>query len=596
MKQEIYVVRVGGNARNSLSNNDSLSNNARPSNNDSLSNNGRPSNNDSLSNNGRPSNNDSLPDDREQPRGKGPVPDNDGAPADVLIVGGGPVGLMLAAELRLGGVQPLVLERRSGQRDTPRANGLGGQILELLRYRGVLDRIEAAASGPAHPAPRYPFGDVHVDFSPLPEPPLRGLTLPQPELERLLDERARALGADIRYGAEITGVRQDADRVTADVRGADGTYQVTARYLVACDGGRSRVRESAGFAFPGTVYPEVNRLGQVTVPHSVTRLDNGDLDVPGLGLVRAGAFRRTERGLFGCGWLSEDVLMVSTTEDETTEVDDDAPMTLDELADSIRRVLGAPFPLGEPRRLSRYQFQARQAEHYRDGRILLAGDAAHQFPATGVGLNAGMLDAVNLAWKLAAEIHGWAPDGLLETYHAERHLAGARTMTHTQAQVALRRGQDEAAAALRTVFLELLTDAEPLRRIGALIAGSDIRYPMPYADEHDLTGLFAPNLALHTDAGPISVAELLYAARPVLLVLADRPDLLDAAEGWTHRVDIVTAKSVEQTGHRPADALLIRPDAHVAWAAPADRPATGDPAALRGALTHWFGTPSAAVR
>ncbi|MGW0663780.1 FAD-dependent monooxygenase [Streptodolium elevatio] len=508
--------------------------------------------------------------------------------ADVLVVGAGPVGLMLAAELRLGGVRPLVLERRPQLRDTPRANGLGGQILELLRYRGVLDRIEAASAGVVHPAPRYPFGDVHVDFSSLPEPPLRGLTLPQPELERLLDERARELGADIRHGEEITGVRQRADIVTADVRGPDGTYQVTARYLVGCDGGRSRVRESAGFAFPGTTYPEVNRLGQVTLPDSVTRLDNGDIEVPGLGTVRAGAFTRTDRGLFGCGWLTEDVLLISTTEDELTEVDDDAPMTLDELGASIRRVLGAEFPLGEPRRLSRYQFQARQAERYRDGRILLAGDAAHQFPATGVGLNAGMLDAVNLAWKLAAEIHGWAPAGLVDTYHDERHYAGARTMLHTQAQVALRRGQDAAAESLRKVFLELLVDDQPLRRIGALIAGGDIRYPMPYADEHPLTGVFAPNLALRTDKGPTTVAELLHSARPVLVDLADRTDLREAAEDWAHRVDIVTART---DGERPADALLIRPDAHVAWVAPTDDPAAATASTLREALTHWFGTP-----
>ncbi|WTW92248.1 FAD-dependent monooxygenase [Streptomycetaceae bacterium NBC_01309] len=509
--------------------------------------------------------------------------------ADVLIAGAGPVGLMLAAELRLGGVRPLVLERRPQLRDTPRANGLGGQILELLRYRGVLDRVEAAATGIVHPAPRYPFGDVHVDFSPLPEPPLRGLTLPQPELERLLDERARELGADVRYHQEITGVRQDAGRVTADVRGPDGTYQVTARYLVGCDGGLSRVRESAGLAFPGTTYPEVNRLGQVTLPDSVTRLHNGDLEVPGLGTVRAGVFARTDRGLFGCGWLTEDVLLISTTEDEPTETDDDVAVTLDELGASIRRVLGAEFPLGEARRLSRYQFQARQAERYRDGRILLAGDAAHQFPATGVGLNAGMLDAVNLAWKLAAEIHGRAPAGLLDTYHDERHQAGARTMLHTQAQVALRRGQDAAAEALRTVFLELLADDQPLRRIGALIAGSDIRYPMPYAGDHPLTGLFAPDLPLHTEAGATSVAELLHTARPVLLDLADRADLRAAAADWAHRVDIVTAK----TDHRPADALLIRPDAHIAWTPPAGQSAaeSADTTTLRDALAYWFGTP-----
>ena len=187
---------------------------------------------------------------------------------------------------------------------------------------------------------------------------------------------------------------------------------------------------------------------------SVTGLENGDLDVPGLGTVRPG-FTRTERGVFAFGQLSSGALMIQTTEDEATAVDDDAPMTLAELQDSIRRVLGAALPLGEVTRLSRYGFQARQAERYRAGRILLAGDAAHQFPATGIGINVGMLDAVNLGWKLAAALDGWAPAGLLNSYHDERHFAGARAMLQTQAQVALRRGQDSAAEALRELFLEL---------------------------------------------------------------------------------------------------------------------------------------------
>ena len=262
-------------------------------------------------------------------------------------------------------------------------------------------------------------------------------------------------------------------------------------------------------------------------------------------------------------------------------------MTLTEFQDSIRRVLGGDLPLADVTRLSRYRFQARQAERYRDGRILLAGDAAHQFPATGIGINIGMLDAVNLAWKLAADIGGWAPAGLLDTYHRERHFAGARAMLQTQAQVALRRGQDPAAQALRELFLELLGDEQPLRRIGALIAGTDTRYPMPGLSQHALTGAFAPDLALHTGQGTTSVAELMRTARPILLDLADRPDLRETARDWPHRVDIHTA----HTDHRPADALLIRPDAHIAWAASTGEPAGTAAPALRQALSCWFGAP-----
>src|SRR5437762_356971 len=184
-------------------------------------------------------------------------------------------------------------------------------------------------------------------------------------------------------------------------------------------------------------------------------------------------------------------------------------MTLIELRDSIRRVLGVDLPLGEPTRLTRFTFHARQVERYRDGRILLAGDAAHLFPAPGVALNAGLLDSVNLGWKLVAAIHGWAPAGLLDTYHDERHLAGERTLLHTRAQVAIRRGHDPAAQALRELFQELMRDEQPLRRIGALMAGSDIRYPLPGHHHHALLGAFAPDLTLLTEGDATSVAALM---------------------------------------------------------------------------------------
>ncbi|ARF52855.1 FAD-dependent monooxygenase [Streptomyces gilvosporeus] len=506
--------------------------------------------------------------------------------ADVIVAGAGPTGLMLAAELRLAGVRPLVLERQPQRRDTPKAGGLGGQILQLLGYRGLLERLEAACTDPV-PAPRFPFGGVHVDLTRLTDPPMHALPLPQPRLERLLEDRAGELGVDVRRGHEVTGVSQDDAAVIVDVRGPDGPYRVTGRYLVGCDGARSRVRDRAGIPFPGTAYPEVNRLAQITLPDTVTVLGNGDLDVPGFGAIRAG-FTRTDQGLFGLG-ASPDSKVVSlyTIEDESTEYDDDTPMTVAELQDSVRRVLGADLPVGEPLRLSRFTFKARQADRYRDGRILLAGDAAHLFPATGVALNAGMLDAVNLAWKLAADVHGWAPTGLLDTYHDERRLAGERTMLHTQAQVALRRGHDPAAEALREVFQELLVDEQPLRRMGALVAGSDIRYPMSGSHHHSLAGTFAPDLTLHTDQGTTSVAELMHTARPLLLDLADRPELRERAQDWKQHVEIHTAT----TDDRPADVLLIRPDAHIAWATTIDEPADSAVPALREALSDWFGTP-----
>lgn len=504
---------------------------------------------------------------------------------DVIIVGAGPTGLMLACELCLAGVRPVVLERHPQIRDIPKAGGLSGQILELLRYRGELERFEAAGTA-ARPAPRLPWGGMHVDFTQLADPPMEVLPLPQPILERVLDEFARELGTEIRRGREVVGLSQDDATVTAEVRGSDGPDRATARYLVGCDGASSRVRDLAAIPFPGITYPEVQRLAMVTVPETVTVLEDGDIEVEGVGRISFG-FTRTERGEFALGSTNPELMGLFTSEEEATGYDDDEPMTVTELRDSIRRVLGVDLPMGEPTRLTRFTFHARQVERYRDGRILMAGDAAHLFPSPGVALGAGLLDSVNLGWKLAAEIQGWAPDGLLDTYHDERRLACARNMLHAQAQVAIRRGHDPAAVALRELFQELLVDEQPLRRLGGLMAGSEVRYPSPGHDHHALIGTFAPDLALRTDRGATSVADLMHGGRPILLDLADRADLRETARDWQHRVDVHAA----DTDHRPADALLIRPDAHVAWAATIDEPTDTAAPALREALSGWFGTP-----
>ena len=479
---------------------------------------------------------------------------------DVIIVGAGPTGLTLATELVLTGVKPLVLERLTDIREVAKAGGIGGQILNLLRYRELGDLLDDAAGAPV--TAKLPFGGIHVDLTELDESPMQVQRLPQPQLEALLQSHVQNLGVEVRRGHEVTGLQQDDDAVYLEVQGPDGPYRVSAQYVVGCDGVRSQVRELAGIEFPGIVYPEVHRMANVTWPAEITVLDDGDYDVPKYGRLPWG-YSQTEGGIFAIASSEPGRLGMYTSEAPDHDYDDDDPMTLDEFRDSVRRVLGVDIPLGEPQRLTRFTYAARHTERYVAGRVLLAGDAAHQIPTGGVAVSAGMLDGVNLAWKLAATIQGWAPPGLLGTYHSERHLAGERLLLHAQAQVSLRRGHDPADEALRKVFSELVSDAPALARVGAMIAASDVRYPMTGAQPHALAGAFASGL-------PDDVVAALRAARPVFVGPAE---LCDIAAPWADRVDIL---------EHPGDALLIRPDAHIAWAGATE---TG----LSDALTHWFG-------
>jgi 2-polyprenyl-6-methoxyphenol hydroxylase-like FAD-dependent oxidoreductase len=485
----------------------------------------------------------------------------------VLIVGGGPVGLALACELGLRNVDCMLVEKRDGSVTVPKQSMVSSRNMEFCRRWGISQAVRTAVWPESYPRdfvylatlrgqeflrirmPSFAQRDPR-DYTP--EAPC---PCPQIYFDPILLARMKTFASITpRYNTSLESFTQDEAGVTATLTDhATGKQRsVRAHYLVGCDGASSRVRDLAGIPFPGHTYPEVQRLGSVTVPDSVTLLDNGDIEVAGYGTIPFG-FTPTERGVFAVGSTTPGVLGLYTSEEESTEYDDDVPMTLTELQDSVRRVLGVDLPFREATRLTRFTFHARQVERYRDGRILMAGDAAHLFPAPGVALGAGMLDSVNLGWKLAAAVQGWAPAGLLDTYHDERHLAADRTMLHAQAQVALRRGHDAAADALRDLFLELFADEQPLRRIGALMAGADILYPLPGHDEHPLIGTFAPDLALHTDRGPTSVAELMHPARPILLDLADRPDLRETARDWQHRIDIHTAETDHRPARRPLD-------------------------------------------
>nr|WP_269445801.1 FAD-dependent monooxygenase [Jatrophihabitans sp. SB3-54] len=501
---------------------------------------------------------------------------------DAVVVGAGPTGLMLAGELGQAGVRTLLLERRAEPSEVAKAGGLAGQILELLHFRGELDRFcEAGGSKGPEAVPSLPFGGLQLDFSQIPDPPMQVLRLPQPQLEAALADRASERGSEIRRGHEVIGLQQQDGVVKVEVRGPQGRYEMATQFVVGCDGGRSRVRDLAGIPFRGTSLPEIERLASVTVPESVTLLDDGGLQVDGIGRIPFG-YTATERGVFACSGL-EGRLSVYTAEVEAREYDD-APMTIAELSASVNRVLGVDLPLGEPLRMTRFGYSAKQADTYRHGRIFLAGDAAHLFPAGGVAVNAGMLDAANLAWKLAGTIHGWAPPDLLDTYSDERRAAAERTLLHTRAQVALRRGYGPDGDALRALVLELTADEQPLRRLGALMAGTDAGAPK--SQVHPLVGTFLTSRALSVQQGDPRFAGMLRTGRLVLLDLADRPDLRELAGRWGEHVDVIRA-TIDPP---PADALLIRPDTHIAWAATSQTAVQTALRTLREALSTWLGT------
>jgi 2-polyprenyl-6-methoxyphenol hydroxylase-like FAD-dependent oxidoreductase len=511
---------------------------------------------------------------------------------DVVIVGAGPNGLLMASELALAGVHAVVLDRLPAPSSRPKANGLVGQVVEALDRRGLYE-LFSGHDGPPRPAPRFMFGALPMELTQFPDHSLHALPIPQRRLEELLAERAHALGVRIRRGHDMTAVVQSADTVTVDVLGPTGPYRLDTRYLVAADGGTSAVRRQLGIGFPGiTDNGFVSRAGHVGIAAPVAGSETGELDVPGIGRLCPASFLRTGTGLFAYGMLEPGYYRVSAFEWGETGVEDSDDIPLEELAAALHRVLGTELPLtpppdGRPYHLRRLVgVNSRQADRYRAGQVFLVGDAAHVHSAIGgPGLNLGMQDVLNLGWKLAAAVHGWAPADLLDTYESERRPAGRRVIMHTRAQMALL-SPGANTTALRELFSELLDDTGTTRRVADLMAGADLRYPACQdGPVHPLTGRWAPELPLRVGGRVTRVAELLRAARPVLLDLAGRPDLTAAAGAWADRVDIVAAT----TPDAPADALLLRPDGYVAWAD--DHGATG----LRRALHTWIGAPSRAT-
>lgn len=481
---------------------------------------------------------------------------------DVVIAGAGPNGLMLACELALAGARPVVLERLAGPSAEQKANGLVGQVIRMLDRRGLYERLSGRA-GPPTPAPEFMFGAFPLPLAELPDNPVYTMLVPQRRVEEVLAARAAELGVEIRRGQELLGFTQDEKSVTVEVAGGP---PIEAAYLVGADGGRSTVRKLAGIDFPGVTRDGiVSRSAHVTVPESLVGAD-GALRVPGFGSVPPFRHTRTEHGLISWAPLPGRPAMINTGERDDSGADD--AMTLDEMRASVRRVLGVDVPLGPPlgegphllRRLR--GGNTRLAERYREGRVLLVGDAAHVHSAIGGnGLNLGLQDGMNLGWKLAAVLSGWAPEGLLDTYESERRPVGQRVNMHTQAQSVLL-GPGGEITALRQLFGELLELREVREHIAALIAGADVTYDLG-AETGPLVGRWAPDLP--------GLTKLTRTARPLLL---DPTGRLDAGP-WADRVDRVPFPGIDT-------ALLLRPDCYVAWQGSS---AEG----LEDALGRWFG-------
>lgn len=499
----------------------------------------------------------------------------------VVISGAGPNGLLLACELALAGVRPVVLDRLPAPSEEPKANGLVGQVIRQLDMRGLYHAF-GGEEAPPRPVAGWPFAGLALNFGDIAPNPMHALLIPQPRLVRLLEKHARGLGVDIRWGHEVVDVEPGPESVAATVAVEGETYGLRTRYLVGADGGRSFIRKRVGIGFPGHTSPIESRIAHVGLRDELLVPGQG-YDIPGFGFLKFG-YNRFERGSIILFPLEPERPLLGTVEYGVARQSADDDMTLDELRESIRRIIGVDVPVDAPKTTGPHALRrleninSRQADRYRAGRVLLLGDAAHvHSPMGGPGLNLGLQDAVNLGWKLAAVVNGWHSDDLLDTYESERYPVGERVMMHSQAQLALSApGPD--VEALRALFGELIQQRGVTEHLAHLLAGSDVCYDV--GDDHPLSGRMVPELLL---ADGRRLAELLHRGRAVLLDL-DGGAAATVAELWAERVDPITAAAEEP----PAAAMLVRPDGYVAWAAERFDDAAAD--ALRVALTRWFGS------
>ncbi len=485
---------------------------------------------------------------------------------DVIVVGAGPTGLMLAGELRLAGIAVTVLDRLAEPMRQSRALGFSARTIEEFGQRGLLPRF-----GELQTIPIGHFGGLSIDYRVLDGGSYGARGKPQSLTESILADWATGLGARLHRGHEVVELSAGDDGAGVTVVSPAGRGSLRARYVVGCDGGRSTVRGLAGIGFPGT--DAVIEMWLADVVGCELRPRFSGERVPG-GMVM--------------------VLPLGPKVNRVVVYDRDAgrpghrPPAFTDVAKAWQRLTGEDIHGGTPLWVSWFTDSSRQASEYRRDRVFIAGDAAHvHMPIGGQGMSAGIQDAVNLGWKLAAAIRGWAPEGLLDSYHGERHPVGGRILANTLAQRILYLGGDEMEP-LRAVLAELLAYPDVQRHLVGMVTGLDIRYDV--GCDHPLAGRRVPSVDLVTGSGQpgktTTFAEL-HAARGVLFDLADSVSLRDAAGGWADRVKVITARPRAGSPLDDVAALLVRPDGYVAWAGRPGQEADG----LSGALARWFGRP-----
>lgn len=500
---------------------------------------------------------------------EGPVSESE---YEVVVAGGGPTGMMLAAELALAGVEVVIAERRSEPGAAgSRAGGLQARTLEIFDQRGIVDRFLEEGQ----PAQVHGFGAARLDMSDFPTRHPYGLGLWQNHTERILAGWVGELGVPVLRGHAVTGFTQDGEGVTIET---DAGAPTRARYLVGCDGGRSAVRRAAGIGFPGWEASTSSLIAEAEMSAE-----------PELGI------RRDARGTHGIGRVEYEMrdgepvfgdsgpVRLTVAEDRVTE----GRPTLGDVSAALVAVYGTDFGIHSPTWISRFTDATRQADSYRAGRVLIAGDAAHvHSPVGGHGLSIGVQDAVNLGWKLAQVVRGTSPDSLLDTYEAERHPATARLLRTTMAQTALMR-TDERTEALREVVSELAAMDEPRRYLAGRASGLDIHYDL--GGDHALVGRRMPDLDLETPEGPKRVFDYMHGGRPLLVSLGEGGDVGGSRPAT--RVQSVGASfggrwELPVLGEVPApSAVLVRPDGYVAWVG------EGTGHGLDEAVQRWFGGP-----